>query len=247
MSNPSDSLWFCFFSDNGNSKVLVSMPRTTRRAQAMRPRHPLRTVKRTITSIWGIFGILAVAVTLLGAVVFFPRLSMSSDATLDPSDPFATPFILHNDGYFSAYSTEIICKTVAKVNSMGISVLGIGFTSPDLINRYVDADGQIEFTCPLRAMFPAPVTDAEIQVYIAFTAWIFPKSCTKKCFHAKTWKAKDNNLRWFINSVVGKCERPTVVVKQNVAGKGLTFGPSDTNVTIVPYSGDGKGTVPDLR
>ena len=55
-------------------------------------------------------------------MIFFPRLSISSDATLDPSDPFATPFILHNDGYFSVYSAEIICKAlytyVASLNDL---------------------------------------------------------------------------------------------------------------------------------
>jgi hypothetical protein len=215
------ALWYCVFTryrcsikSNGSSKEPEPIANTSQPRHRRRSRLLSRCLVALLHSVWTAVGIFALLVTLAGAIVFFPRLSISSDATLDPSDPFATPFILKNDGYFSVYSAEIICNTVAKVGSMNLSILGLGFTSPDLINRYIGPDEPIEFMCPLRSMFPAPVTNAEIEIYIGFKATMFPKSCTKKCFHAKTWKDEDDKLRWFIDSAVGKCERPAVIIQR---------------------------------
>jgi len=157
---------------------------------------------------------LALVVTLFGAVIFFPRLSISSDATLDPADPFATPFILRNDGYFSVYSADIFCEMVQVIAaSKNDSMNGVGFTSPNLLNKTIGPDSQIEFMCPQAFIFPAPITSAEIQIYFGFRATLFPKSCTKQCFRLITKPDKDNKLRWFTDSDTSQCAKPGTILK----------------------------------
>ncbi len=134
--------------------------------------------------------------------MFLPRLSVSSDATLDPSDPFATPFVLHNDGYFSVRSVGIFCG-IPKAEAAGSKMSGLGVTSPDLQNKEIAPDRPIEFLCPQLWKLPDPFTSAQLEIYVRFKASLFPQSM--KCFRFTTTTDSNNNLRWFPDSADKGC------------------------------------------
>jgi hypothetical protein len=180
----------------GSSTELTSMPRTTSNPLRRPRRSRWQIVKALLTSGWSIAGYIALGVTLLGAVVFFPRLSASSDATLDPSDPFATPFILRNDGYFSVYKVRAACSIDVTAGGT-IKMVDVAMTSKDLKTPEIVADGTWEFMCPAGLSFKVPVSQSEIRIFISYSATLFPKPCTYKCFRYVTKSGKDNQLRWF--------------------------------------------------
>jgi hypothetical protein len=171
----------------------------------------MRILRQALSNSYAVLGIVALGVTLISAVVFRPRLSCSSDTTLDPSDPFATPFILHNDGYFWVSSATGICRIAQAFSNSGL-VVNLAFTTPDMANMNIGPDQPAEFYCPAAIIFSPPVTDAEIEIYVKFKARLFPQSYTKACFWFTARPDKDNNLRWFPESEQEECSRPRSVV-----------------------------------
>jgi len=160
-----------------------------------------------------IIGVIALAITLASAVAFWPRLSLSSDANLDPTDPFATPFILHNDGYFQLSAIRAICSAISlNTAAPGNSSLyfGIGLTSDDLNRSALAPDGQFEFTCPV-PQFPTPITATQLQIFVSFKARLIPQSYGKRCFSVTTRPDKGGYLRWFASDLAGHCAKPTVI------------------------------------
>ena len=55
--------------------------------------------------------LLTVVGVLLAIPPFLPWISVSTETTLDPTDPFATPFIVYNEGYLPIYNVRVVCHT----------------------------------------------------------------------------------------------------------------------------------------
>lgn len=144
-----------------------------------------------------IFGIVATVAGFVTAVlVLLPRLSVSSDVTLDPANPFKTPFILKNDGYFSVYTVQVICLPLSEwAPGNNVVVGGIGYTSRDLKKAEIRPDQGVEFSCPEGISFSTPIADVRMELFVSFKATLFPS--TKQCFPYITKADKSGNLRWF--------------------------------------------------
>jgi hypothetical protein len=81
-------------------------------------------------------------ITVLGAIglfAFWPRASMSSDMTLNPEKPFATPFIFKNDSYETFEKIKFSCgvnnfETATKrqevPTTQGVGLTAVGLLSP---------------------------------------------------------------------------------------------------------------------
>jgi hypothetical protein len=158
-----------------------------------------RRIRRHVGWGWALVGILATIVTLASGIVFFPRLSISSDVTLDSSNPFGTPFILKNDGYFSVYSVQVICLPLREwVPGANVVVSGIGYTSRDLKMPEIRPDQAVGFSCPEGISFSASrIAAVRMEFFVSFKATMFPSSCTKQCFPYVTKPDRNGNLRWF--------------------------------------------------
>lgn len=196
-----DSLWECLFSRGADSTESGFTSEVKSSKASRRRRSRLQSLKNILTSTWSCVGYIAVAVTLVGAVLFFPRLSVSPDANSDSSNPFATPFILHNDGEFRVYSASVVCYVASAATAKRAEMDALGFTSFGLEFQQIGPDKSAEFVCPQAFIANWPFTNAFMEILVSFKATGkatgFPKSWTKKCFWFFTTADKHNALRWF--------------------------------------------------
>jgi hypothetical protein len=88
-------------------------PRTDNRRWTLASRPFLLGVLRWFPTLFsGLRLVFTLVVALIGAggvVALIPRVSMSPGSTLDPLDPFATPFGLKNDGYQTLSKITFAC------------------------------------------------------------------------------------------------------------------------------------------
>jgi hypothetical protein len=146
--------------------------------------------------------------------MFCPRLSISSDATLDPSDPFATPFVLRNDGYFSVYEVKAACSIDITVGAGGIQMdNGVALTSIGLNTTEIVADGTWAFMCPAGWGNSVPITKSDLRIFISYSARLVPKRWTYKCFRYVTKADRDGKLHWFSVAVPKPCHWPTSIIE----------------------------------
>ena len=79
---------------------------------------------KNLTRTWRWVAELIAVLGAVGAIALWPRASMFSGATLDPSDPFATPFGFTNEGYQALRNISFACA----VNSLDTLRMKSAFT-----------------------------------------------------------------------------------------------------------------------
>jgi len=143
--------------------------------------------------------ILGVASLVLGAVSLFYfftwRISITPGATLKNSDPFATMFILQNDGQFSIYDIEFSCvlNDVKYGNNVELSKIlsHIGtFNVPIL-----DANAKTSTPCYLSFGTSHPAMRADVTLFVSYRPSFYPFRRTKSFRYFATLK-DDNTYAW---------------------------------------------------
>jgi hypothetical protein len=149
------------------------------------------------------------AVGVLGLIVLYPRTSMTSDASLDPSNPFATPFMLKNDGYESLQQIKFSCALRNMSNATGGSIHmdHFGVSRIGLYAKALAPDASDEIFCPNAFSSKSPIVSIDLNVFVSFTIshWYRPFAT---CFRFATAKDKDGHLRWLNKNFDGQCEFP---------------------------------------
>jgi hypothetical protein len=134
--------------------------------------------------------------------------------TLDPSDPFATPFVLRNDGYFSVYEVKAACSIDITVGAGGIQMdNGVALTSIGLNTTEIVADGTWAFMCPAGWGNSVPITKSDLRIFISYSARLVPKRWTYKCFRYVTKADRDGKLHWFSVAAPEPCHWPTSIIE----------------------------------
>lgn len=121
-----------------------------------------------------ISGIVLSVVTLSSLIIFWPRLSVDSGETLDPSNPFMSSFIITNDGYGFCYPVKysLSMKNMRLKNNItfaGGGVSGFGEDIPMLCpNDKTTISLQKTYSMP-----PGFVEYAEIYIDLSYApTWI---------------------------------------------------------------------------
>jgi hypothetical protein len=145
-------------------------------------------VKRVSTSLlfWLIFSI------TVGSFLFlaYPRVSVYPGKTLNPDDPFQTPFILKNDGYLPIndihYSLSLeniefrqgntLPRAYSRINETQIPRLATSGSSFISLKPFIDL---------LRQSFgiflpPKAVTSAEIYIDLSYRSYLIPYNFTDR-------------------------------------------------------------------
>ena len=140
----------------------------------------------------------------IGALNLVPKFSISPLSSLNPSDPFATPFEISNNGYIDLYDVRFLCsyKDVESIYGSKILTPGAdeettgGFTSDSLAVEHLDRGRKATITCPFPFVLPGPISKADIRIVISFR----PEWLLWKKHHVNRFTmAKDaaGQFRWF--------------------------------------------------
>jgi hypothetical protein len=117
-----------------------------RRQQRQKSRSIIRRWTASISYTWAALGVLSVLLGIAGTIYgLSPKISVQSHGSLDPNDPFSTPFIITNEGTLPIHNVssnymvnnikgvgvgeeEKICDTCPKI--LGIGGFGSEDTEP---------------------------------------------------------------------------------------------------------------------
>lgn len=133
---------------------------------------------------------------------FYPKVSIATEASLDPLNPFRTPFIIENRSLLPIHSIE--CSFfIHNISAKKTKNLATNFTTQmanQPIKRLNAGEKSTAFVVfPFN--FSSPITYGDIDVMISFRPAYWPWR-QEKIFHFVTEKDVNNNLRWLHAPVV---------------------------------------------
>ncbi len=146
-----------------------------------------------------------VVATLVGGISgvasLLPRVSLSSEESLDVSDPFSTPFVVSNEGLLDLNDVKIFCgveRVVAldgHVEVQGPGNYGAGFPVASFAAERIEPGQKQSFVCKFHLPKRFPVNYADIAVAVSFRPeWgIWRK---EKLYGFHTVRSLDGTLHW---------------------------------------------------
>ncbi|MBI2159358.1 MAG: hypothetical protein HYU25_03030 [Candidatus Rokubacteria bacterium] len=154
-------------------------------------------------------------ISAIGIITFFPRASMSSNATLDPLEPFATAFAFRNDGYQSVREISFACgvNNLETVAGKTFQTKYIGLAAADLSGEILSPNEATEIFCPVSDMFrfDGPAAKIDLDIYVSFSIALIPYRFTR-CFRFVTRPDNKGNLRWLQRGFGKKCWWPKSIL-----------------------------------
>jgi len=148
-------------------------------------------------------GLVAFCGVALAVPPFLPWIEVSTDATLDPGDPFATPFIVHNASFLPIYSVRVLCHfnrivTDPKHTGNQWDVSGIRAVRTPFI-EVIEAQSRITSECWFPLAFreaKARLIEGDIGIIVEFRPSFYPWRQTRG---ARFVMRKDSagQERWF--------------------------------------------------
>jgi hypothetical protein len=159
-------------------------------------RKHLLSVKGIILFLIGVPGL------YIGILSALPRISVSPQSSLNPSDAFATRFVISNDGYLDLYEIKFACVLIEVdlVNGSKILTPGPygdklgGFTTNSMAADVIEPTRKATIACPYP--IPVAITKGDIIVSVSYRPEWLP---FRRQTHVRfvTEKAADGNLNWF--------------------------------------------------
>jgi hypothetical protein len=89
-----------------DTRLARTVRRILERQQAKEGQNPKPRLSRVGKVVLFLLGVPGIYIGILSAL---PRVSVSSPSSLDPSDPFASAFVISNDGYLDLYDVKFRC------------------------------------------------------------------------------------------------------------------------------------------
>ena len=146
---------------------------------------------------WKIFVGLSVILTVIGSIYSFsPEVEVYPYSSLNPLDPFATPFIIKNNSYLSIYDVAFSCEPKNVDASASHSTFLGGETSfgkPPI--PFIDTGESSKSFCFFPVNFTSPITSADINILVSFRPSFIPWR-QKKRFRFTTEKDINGKLVW---------------------------------------------------
>lgn len=171
-------------------------PKSTGR-QARRQRRRQRRRRRKLVAAFlltalGVFGSLA---TLY--VFFLPRLAVGPSSSLSPSSPFATPFVLTNDGYLPIYDVDFSCVPYSIARSTGeLRFENVEMIGPTPHPRVVESGEKVTTTCYVMFDFESGTDSADVSILVRYKPFGIPWRQEKR-FRFAAMRDSSGNPHWF--------------------------------------------------
>jgi hypothetical protein len=144
-------------------------------------------------------GILTGFALLLAIVTFYytfsSKLEVGTDASLNPNDPFATPFVVKNHSLLSVGSLKQSCFLNFVLGAHGGVARNFTTRWDDLPIPNLEPLEETTFGCAYPFIFLGPISYADIQVCISYRPALVPLRQEKRTRFI-TVRGKDGILRW---------------------------------------------------
>jgi hypothetical protein len=146
---------------------------------------------------WDVFLTVAAILSFVATVYFFfPKVQIIPYTTLNPSNPFSTPFQVVNKSEFSIYSVELSCAFSNVESSESNSILsGFRTINSGSTIKEVKSDESASNFCAFPFNFKSPISSADFEVCVKYRPSFWPIRLDK-CFRFSTSKTVDGNLIW---------------------------------------------------
>ena len=147
---------------------------------------------------------IALFLTVVGSYYTFSlKLTIEPKESLDPSNPFATPFIIRNDSLLGVYSINLktgIREVYAKGSNNKFSNFGTMTDMPPIPKLDPGEPTTFFITFPFKT--PSPITSADIEIMVSYRPVLLPFN-RNKSLRFVTMQAKDGSLHGSVSNRVG--------------------------------------------
>ena len=147
------------------------------------------------------FGIITGGSTLMALIIqVISRISVSPAITLDPKDPFSTPFILSNDGALPVYSIQIGCwyDHIRWASGFDFSMTNGELRDESAFLKSLGPGRRttIEFSHAFTWDKSIPIISADVTIAVHYRPMFLPweKAAT---YHFQIKKTSSGELLWF--------------------------------------------------
>jgi hypothetical protein len=152
---------------------------------------------------FGIFGkFLALYLSIVGSYyAFSPKIFIAPADTLDPSQLFATPFVVRNESLLSVNSIRIRCGIRNLITTENTRVVGIDTELRDA--RPIPHLEPLEATTiilPFPFSRGVPLKTADVDVIVSYRPALLPFDKQKR-IRFRTAEAKDGTLHWYPKAI----------------------------------------------
>ncbi len=162
-----------------------------------------QTIIATLRKAARVVSIIALLIGLSAAILqHLPRISVIPSSSLDPSNPFATPFTVSNDGYLDVYNATIVCNLKYVKDANENTVVGpFPVYGQTTLARDLAPGFPVTVPCnfPSRGaavLFEAPIATAKISISVQFRPAFLP---WRRSRAYNFFMARDNQgqIHWF--------------------------------------------------
>lgn len=124
----------------------------------------------------GAFGVIFGIV--VGIYTFVPKISVVPTPSLNPSNPFAAPFILTNESMLPIYSVDYSSDIIEVVDSEHSLISNMGFSKPSTFDTHIPrlgAGGKQFIFMLLGFDLKSPITYALGEIVVTYKPLFYPK------------------------------------------------------------------------
>lgn len=146
---------------------------------------------------WTLIVSIGTIIGFVSSLMFFAsRITVSSLNSLDPSDPFSTPFSISNDGAFSIYNVEFRChfKDVSFPRGGGFKGFSVQDDSPPI--AVIEAGEKATTKCVIFAPNISIGSQGDIYVVVSYQPKFLPYR-KEKLFRFIMKQGSDKQWYWF--------------------------------------------------
>jgi hypothetical protein len=163
-----------------------------------RSRWPITSVRTIVSKSWKVA---AASATFLGIVTGYlslvPRISVENSQLLNLADPFATPFVVSNDGPLGINDVILSCLLIYVESTGGGTIEGLT-VGPNPVIEGMDPGERATLPCTFHPVFgfTNPLKAADIAIVVNFRPDFVPWHQIRR-LRFKTLKGSDGHLYWY--------------------------------------------------
>jgi hypothetical protein len=182
--------------------TMISETKRSKNIQKLDKKQQMQPLKGKVKRMFATFfsAFLAFLAVVTAYYTFAFKISINPSGSLDPSDPFATPFILQNDSLLWINLIEYNFS-IRKIDTANYVVIkGIDIFPP--INTppipYLSAREKTTIILPFRnaIIIPAPITYADIEIVVSYYPAFISFHKKEKRMHFVAIKSINGTLHW---------------------------------------------------
>ncbi len=143
-----------------------------------------------------VLAVLAILGFLISLLTLFPRITVSNDAAIDPTDSFSTPFVVSNDGLLPLLSVRSLLYIKAVQLARGNQILNSNFTMDEWTTRILLPAEKLTVYGGRAVRAPGQLLDGDIFIIVQYRPFFWPFTVRQFSSRFRTLKGPDERLYW---------------------------------------------------